>query len=449
MNKRKWLLLILCGILVWGYIKFFYKTYSTDVVAKSADCLIVLDVKRVTNTFIWNIITTPSQWKTPKLFSKRKDEVSWKNMVKIPDYVTAFHMSGQPANAWYIVLKIKDEKKFQKGLQLYRFENPDSNEYVSKEAGVHIFKNGNEVLVANAAIENKNYFAQAVNEVFIKKTFIAKATLDKAINAKSHLAIYIAANSFFQQEGIVTANFNKRKIEINGTLAPNTQYDFAQNNFSYSDSSLCTMGFTQPPAPVYALLSNDNKNNISKALSLNIDSLLLGSNKWYNLNIAAIKPRVDSAITYTYDDDFNKIEKVTANIIQEPAFNFTVTGDSTAAIYNHWLRSNKLEQTNAGLLFPGIPFVKSYCSNKGEKELKITAENYYLIPQDKTITCIFFLHISVARIPAEWFNYMPGYLKKFFTNIESLQTNTRKDKNRLLLHCELNKRDNNLPLIPL
>jgi hypothetical protein len=222
MNKKKWALLVLCGLLIFGYIKLFYKTCSQNAVAKSADCIIALDVKRITNTIIWNFITTPSQWKAPSISKSGKGEVSWKDMVEIPDYVLAFHSKGQPANAWYVQLQVKNENDFAKGLLRYHFEKINTDEYLSKETGIRILKKENKILISNAAAEN-NDAAAVANELFIQKLYIAKETLTKVIAAKSHLAIHIASNSFLQQDAIVTANFDKQKIEISSTLTPHIQ----------------------------------------------------------------------------------------------------------------------------------------------------------------------------------------------------------------------------------
>jgi hypothetical protein len=448
MNKKKWALLVLCVLLVFGYIKLFYKTYSETAVAKSADCIITLDVKRITNTIIWNFITTPSQWKTPAVSKGGKAEVSWKDMVEVPDYIFAFHIKSQPVNVWHTVLQIKDENDFAKGLERYRFKKINTDEYESKETGVHILKKENNILVSNTTADN-NYAVQVGNELFIQKKYIAKETLVKLIAAKSHLAIHIAPNSFLQQAGIVTANFDKQKIEISSTLMPNTQYSFAENDFSFSDSSLLALGFTQPSPAVYALLNDSSKNNISKALSINIDSLFLQSNKYYSLNVAAIQHRVDSAITYEYDDNFNKVEKAVVNNVEEPAFNFTIAGDCVANIYNHCLQNGKIEQTVTGNLFTPMPFVKSYCNIKSEKELSITAANYQPLTPNKNNNCILFLNMLFSKIPASLLKYLPGDVQNAIANMEYLQLSAKKSNTRLVIQCNLYKKNNDLLIIKL
>jgi hypothetical protein len=448
MNKTKWALLILSGLLVFGYIKLFYKTYSETAVAKTADCIIALDVKRITNTIIWNFITTPGQWKTPSVSKSGKGEVSWKDMVEIPDYVFAFHVKNQPVNAWHTVLQVKNENDFAKGLQQYHFEKINAGEYVGKENGIRIFKKENKILISNAAAET-NYAAQVANEIFTQKSYAAKETLTKVIAAKSHLAIYIAPNSFLQQDGMVTANFDNQKIEISSALTPHVQYIFAENNFSFPDSSLCALGFTQPSAAVYALLTDSSKNNISKALSINIDSLFLQSNKYYSLNLAAIQPRIDSAITYEYDDNFNKVQKVVVNNVEEPAFNFTIAGDSVTNIYNYWGRTGTVNQTDTGELFTAMPFVKSYCHLKTQKELNITAANYQNTATDKKSNCILFLNMLFTKIPASLLKYLPGNMQNAIANMELLQLVAQKNNSQVILHCNFYKKKNDLPIVKL
>ncbi len=449
MNKKKWALLILVAIFVFGYVKLFYKTYSKTAVAKSADCIIVLDVKRITNTLIWQYITTPSQWKGGRLFSKKDDKVSWKDMFVLPDYVFAFHAKGQPANAWYMLLSIKDKGDFEKGLAQFQFEKISEHEQVSKIQGIRFFIHDNKVLVANAAVTDTAYLAAVANELFTKKAYTPTATLSTAIKAKSHLAVYIAPNDFLQKETVVAANFNKKKIEITGTITAGKQYIFTQNNFKFNSGYLATAGFTQPSEAVYALLSNTHKEKISKALNINIDSVMLQSNKSYSINLAAIKQRADSAITYTYDDEFNKVEKVVINNIQEPAFNFTITGDSIATIYSYFERNNKLEKTAAGDLYTPMPLVKSYCRIKNQKQLSITSANYTAGSEDQSINAVLFLNLALTKIPVDLNKYLPGYVQQAISNLAEVKLLVTKSNEQVLFSAVFEKKKNDLPVIKL
>ncbi|MEO6540597.1 MAG: hypothetical protein ABIN74_06400 [Ferruginibacter sp.] len=447
MSKKKWALLVLAAILIFGYIKLFYKTYSGDVVAKTADCIVVIDVKRITNTLIWQYISTPGQWKSGKLFPKKSDQVSWNDMFVLPDYIFAFHTNNQPANAWYTLLNIKDKTDFEKGLVQFRFEKINDHEYVNKDYHVRFFLHDNKVLVANAAVSDTTYMASVANELFTQKSYIPATILSKAIKAKSHLAVYIAPNVFLQKEAVIAANFNKKKIEVSGMISPGKQYAFTENDFHYPSGSLGTSGFTQPSPAVYSLLNKNYKEKISTLLNIHIDSVLRQSNKSYSLNLAGIKQRADSAISYTYDDEFNKVEKVVVNNIQEPAFEFVITGDSVPVIYSYLQHNTKLEKTAAGDLFTPMPLVRSYGSIKNEKQLAITAFNYTPTTEDQAIHAIFFLNLLLTEIPADLQKYLPADITRAVSNIATVKLSAAKKNDGVLLSAIFEKKKNDLPII--
>jgi hypothetical protein len=444
MNKKKWALLILCGLLIFGYIKLFYKTYSEKVVAKSADCIVAIDVKRIANTIIWQYITTPSLWKASSSGAET-DFVSWKDMVEIPDYVLAFHASGQPANTWYGILKIKDETAFANGIQQQHFEKIGTNVFISKESGLQFYRNDNSILLTSSVVESNNLM-QMANELFLEKSYISKTELAKLIDAKSHVALTLHANNFLQEDGMITANFDAAKITIEGNIIPKKEFDFTENDFSYNRNALLSLNFTQPSAHVFALLTDSSKANISKTINVNIDSLMLQSNKWYSLDVKGIEPRADSAITYTYDDDFNKVEKVVVNNIEEPSFNFTIYGDSVSTIYNNWINKNTLEKTSAGFLFTPMPFVKSYGNIEEEKLLHLTANNYKSPKINKSITAIFFMHAFLSKIPASLLKYAPTDVAKTMTNFEMIELVAKKNEQGVFLQTVITKKKNDKPI---
>ena len=447
MSKRKWALLVLAGLLIFGYVKLFYKTYSKTVVAKSADCMVVIDVKRIINTVIWNYITTPSQWKIGKLFSKKSDAVSLKDMFVLPDYIFAFHANNQPANVWYSLLTIKDKTDFEKGLRQFQFEKINDHEQISRGYGIRFYIQDDQVLVTTATDADAVYLATVAKELFIQKSYASKASITKAIDAKSHLAVYLAPNGFLQTDAVITANFDKTKIDISGNIVPAKQYAFSESNFRYSSASLFASGFTQPSPAFFELLNEAGKGKISTVLNVNMDSVFKQSNKNYSLDLAAIVQRTDSAITYTYDDEFNKIEKVVVNKIQEPAFNFMITGDSVSTIFKHLQQNKKLEQTAAGNLFTPMPLVKSYCSIKSENQLAITASNYISPTEDKSVNAILFLNLAITKIPANLQKYLPDAVMQAISNLAAAKVSATKNNEQVKLSAVFEKKDNDLPLI--
>jgi hypothetical protein len=447
MNKKKWALLVFVGLLIFGYIKLFYKTISATSVPKSADVIVAIDVKRVTNTLIWDFITTPSKWSLGSKKTSTVEAIGWMDMLKIPDYVFAFHVKGQPSYAWYTLLEVKDETVFDKGITQQHFVKKDNNIYLNLDLGIAIYKQAEKILVTGVATTTNENLDQVVQELFYKKLYTSKDLLSNIADAKSHLAIHFNANKYLQTPTIIAANFNNQKVEIHSALTPNKEFDFTESNFTFSPNSLCALGFTQPTTAVYNLLNDSAKANISRTLSINIDTLLQASNKFYELDLDGIKSRTDSAITYTYDDNFNKIEKAVVNKVEEPSFNFSIVGDSVKTIFNTWLHNSTFEETQAGNLFKPMPFVKSYCTVQNEKLLKITSANYAATKADKSSNCVFFINIELAKLPGSMLKYLPNNVAKAIANIESLGFLLKKENEKLLLEGSIIKKENKLPFI--
>lgn len=446
MNKKRWALLLLFVLLLVGYFKLFYKTWSNEAVLKSADCIIALDVKRVTNTLIWNFISTPSQWKAGNVFRSEKEELNWSDMVILPDYIFVFHLAGQPVKAWYTLLEIKDTADFNKGLALYHFEKRNNNEYFSTQTGIEFIKKGNWLLLANLAVDDKKYLRQAAEEYFTKKQYATAALLKKNIDADSHVSVLLTENGFLQQDHIITGNFDKNSIRIEAKATAYTNISLPDKKFTYSDSSLCTLAFTQPQPGIQALLGDSARAAISKALNFSIDSLLRPTNTQYLLDLQDIKARTDSAISYSYDDNFNPVENVIVNTVAEPAFNFTVAGAATERVYDYWVRNGSVEKTAAGDWFTPMPFVKAYCRKKNEQELTITASNYTATAATSHMEAILFFKLLLHRIPASLQQYLPGDTMTAIKNLDCLELLVKNENGLLYVALTLYKKKNDLPL---
>jgi hypothetical protein len=448
MTKKKWALLILCLLLLTGYYKLFYKTYSEKAVAKSADCIAVFDVKRIVNTLLWNLITTPGQWKKPSFFSYGKDSVSLDDMVKFPDYIFIFHTAGQPANAWYIAAEIKDADNFSKGLKQYQFQKEDDL-YVSKKYGIVLLQNGAHLLIGNLAVKDKNYMWQTATELFVNKQYCNRQILEKNVSIKSHLSVQIKTDDHMENH-FIAADFDEDKITVAISLPWKPDTNHPVNNFLYNDSSICTLAFTQPYAEytgIHSSLTDSSRAAVSKAVNFNIDSLILPTNNYYQLDVEGIYSRMDSAISYSYDDNFNPVKKVVANIVEEPAFNFSVQGNDVNKIYQYWKFNDKLEATSAGELFTPMPFAKSYCAVKNEHELLITSSNYKTHPMNKSVSCILFFKLLVSKIPASLMKYLPDEIIKVAENIASLEVVANNEKGMVIIRASINKKKNDLPVI--
>lgn len=448
MSKKRWALLVFIVLLAFGWYKLFYKTYSVKYIPANADAIITIDKKRIINTLLWQFITTPSQWKFSSGSSKKDSTISWRTVIDLPDYITVFHVINQPNKAWHTCLPIKDHVKITYFLQQQGFKNISGNEFYNEEKNLFVTQKQGMLIISSSKAADTALQANVITSLFDVKKTITEAQFKKITAAKSHVAAMFLQNNFLEEDAIVKANFDKQKIEILSTLQPKQQFSFTENNFTFSNSSLFNLHLSQPNTAVYNLLDNTTKEKISKALNFNTDSLFLPSNKTYQLQVDKFINRVDSAISYTYDDEFNKIEKVVVNNVQEPVYNFRVTGDSVNNIYNNWQKNKLLEPTPQGNLFTPIPFVKSYTTVSGN-QLIVQPSNYKALATNQNFKGIAHVQLNIADIPANLLNYLPDELRKGIANLQSLVITAEQKDKAVELKTVVSKKKNDMAVIKL
>jgi hypothetical protein len=439
MKKKYWFLILLLGIIIFGYIKLFYSSINKAAVPSNADMVATVDVKKVIRTVVWDIVTHTSKWKIKSSGTDNTDAVDLKDVFVLPDYAHAFHIKGEPANAWYTVLQIKDEALFTKALKQYGFTALYNNQYTSVEKKLGIVQNGKEIIVSSFAPDSTNNLNAIANTLFVKKDFLPTEKLEQITNANSHVALFVAANNFLKEDAIVKANITNDNINIDGELNPKDAFSFIENNFSSNSNAMLSLGFTQPTKSVYEAISSTDKVNISKAVGVSMDSLFIPSNKFYQLQVDGIVPRVDSAITYTYDDDFNAIQKVVVNNVDEPMYNFIVVGDSVQTILNNWTNNKTTVQDNNAQLFRPMPLVKSYCTIKDKNTLEIAPKNFTKTSTNENIKAVFFANIMFQKIGYKYLKYFPDEIKNALQKISKTNITCNKNGNTLVLTATVQK----------
>lgn len=436
---------MLIALMVSGavYFQLFYKTWDNKSVPRDADIIIAIDTRRIINTVIWELITTPSQWKIASSSAASDSTVSWDDMVTLPDYVFIFHPKGFPGHLFYTVLQVKDEKDFGRGLVQYHFTKTAAGYFVSEENGIVLFRHHNNLLLGTLA-DSSRYIEQVADELFRQQQFIREDALEGYVKAGNHLTAGFPANSLLSKRSYFNVNFDKNGIHVKADLQPKN-ISLTSQSFSYCDSSLLSMAFSEPGKAMQHILPGEIRTPLSKAVNFNIDSLMLPSNSYYQLDISGIYPRTDSAVTYTYDDNFNPVETKTVNTIEEPAFVFVTKGDSIRNVFNYWLRTEKLEKNGNNYLFTPIPFAKTFCTTAGN-ELQLKSAGYKATGRDKTINCLLFIQLLLTKLPASTQRLLPAPVSSLIKNVASAILVVKQDGNQLTLTLDLNKLKKDRPL---
>ncbi len=396
MRKRKIALFFLIAALPAAGFFLWYKSFNKNQVAASADIIFTIDVKKNRNTVLYHYLLHPSQWNAGSVFNRKKDTaLNWQDAVTLPDYLVIFHSKGQPLTAWYCRLTIKDEVVLNKLLPAFHYIKGTGQtgltEWHNDEDGIAIIQKENSLLIGTAA-KNKQWLNAVATELFTGRQFIAQQTADTILSAKSHFSIFCTRNYFLENDVLLKGNLTNGRMRINGFAKINSGCTLDESMVHIADSSLLSMAFTQPPDALYKAVPAKIKTSLSAWMNFNVDSLFLSANKQYFLDVTSITARQDSAIGYGYDSNFNKVEKVIVNTVQEPSFACIITGKGPAQIFNYWQRNRDIETTVAGNLFTPVPFAKTYVHVLNDS-LLLATENY-AAPQkvrtEKAVACFSF-----------------------------------------------------------
>jgi len=413
-KRKRWLLILLAIITITGYFILFYKTYNEKTVARNADHIIAVDIKRLTNTIIAQYLTAPSQWK--KLFrpSRKKKEADWKDWVKLPDYIFIFHVAGQPLNAWYTVLEIKDDINFEKNISTLHFRNiAGTSRFISDSLGLEFIKHGASILLGNASVENKTLITNTAADLFKNKNHISREKLHNNIAAAAHVSWSFTGDSTIS-EGKGAINIKKNSISSIVTLTSKDKTTFEQKNIPVADSALFSLNIITDPAFFNKLVPKATRDRISRLVNFNIDSLFQPGISSWQAQINGFTQKADTAISYSYDDDFNPIEKQVINNITEPDFSTTISGKNADAVYRYWKDSGVLQSTEQGELFTSMPLVKSYAILKEGTQLTVQSPGFKVpTPSQSNNAGIMNLSVNPQRLP----DSLQKYLRKQFRAI--------------------------------
>jgi hypothetical protein len=116
--------------------------------------------------------------------------------------------------------------------------------------------------------------------------------------------------------------------------------------------------------------------------------------------ILSKKKKKDSAIIYDYDEDFNKIEKVTSHTRKEPSFSLEIASKSPEKIYSFLKSQNSI---NNDSVFVNFPFAKTK-ANFSENYFSLKANIFEKKQTNPTAKCIFYLSENLAKIEENYNN---------------------------------------------
>ncbi len=421
LNKILLGLLLLTLFLGAGYWWRYKKNFVyTQVILSDANLLIDIDLRSIENSLLWDFIAHPFDgldigWSFGKEDGEEDIDTPSKGL-SIPRHLIIFANSKQPS-IWYSAPVSIDGSKFSEYVDtlLTRKEliQMDDNLVFDFDKNIFFHWSKNELAIAYAnEIQAKTVQLNLQNLLLNKDVNpLPKEFVQAAESNNHHINFWHQAMELTRNKPVLLyADFLEGVFNIEGDIP--FQYVFPINNntsvkkgfvvnfwanLNWQENGLA--GFIQ---------NKFSAKDFSKWTSMSLDTVLQYWDGEMSLQIPSVESVVDSIITYEYDDDFNKIEKVTTQKSMKPktTLQFSVTQDS--ALYHYAISVGVIKTVKEEIRYVGFPFLKLYATPENQHLILSTTPAF--VQADPTTTNDFLqFETNISAFPT-LLDYWPFHL---------------------------------------
>lgn len=367
MKKKKFIVLPVFAIVATVvYFVFFYQDKKLKQVPKTADVVVLVDIKKLTRQYISSYVTYPSQW----FGGEKKDNKTTslqESGIRIPDFLSIFHIKDTRFSDWYTVIELKDQQKFLAFLKERKFVNAGGNLFRKEQMFIKI--DGENCILGTSDRGFQNI-----------EQHLLKFSEKESLNTDDLIHNTLGSISFISEHKIQNLSIELRSddIEITNTLkseAFNSLLSKLQQKNQFLDIEMDAKNIKD-----YTSFFNKN---LEDSIHVN-----------YFKATADLQQVNDTIVSYGYDDNFNEIEKRAYQKITQP--NYIIALQSSAP-ERMWEYFQFKKWINTQDQFTAIPFQPNYISkNKEEVIIRSTrtplqlstkqGENYIFIKNSELLT---------------------------------------------------------------
>lgn len=330
MKRAIILLIVLFFVAVVGYFFWSLKDKDLNAVPKNTDVLVLIDSKKLSEQYILTLIKNPSKW-----FGTSKG--SHKNSgVVVPDYIQIFHLKDTGFSEWYSVFEISNKEDLLKFLNDKDFKLIKSNFYKKDQFSVKI-----EASKCVVGFSNSN-FDKTTTEIFNSK--FKNLYADELINNSIASVSYLAKSKIHK----FAVYLNDDNIEIK-TKSLDDHFSSMISDLD-KQTSFLKLNLDSNNVKIASEIFNKKWSD-----SININSLSA---------VAELEMVKDKIISYSYDDNFNEVEKVSYQNILQPSYSINLQSWESE---NLWLYFQKKNWINAQSQFTPIPFQPNFIMKNGSE----------------------------------------------------------------------------------
>lgn len=358
MKKKKliaWLILPLAAVI---YFVCFHKDKTLKFVPENADAVVLIDVKKLTQQYIFSLAGHPSLWFGDS--EKTKEHISFKDSgIRIPDFLQVFHLEDTKFTEWYSALELKDQQRFSAYLKQRKFADKGNGIYQKDQV---FFKVGNGYCIVGTS---DRAFKNSVPEFF-------KTSAKKELNAGQFISGTLGSFSLISGQKIrnFSIELNDDEIELKNT----------------SETDLFTPVIAGLQEKGHFLQAELDAGNI-RTFGRFFDRTISDSSAIKGMTAAADLVQVnDTIVTYGYDDNFNEVEQKSYQKIVQPDYMIALQSTDPEKTWSYFQYKKWINEQHQ---FTAIPFQPNKVS-RDQKEVVIrSVRNPVSLPQNQKENYIF------------------------------------------------------------
>lgn len=362
------------GVFVLLAIGYFlrYKQASSinNKVPINATAVINIDLRQIEHHILIDVLTNPLSYIDFKSSKKKKDSLSILDAISIPKNIFFYTNDTDFKGFWLSsIVKIKDTQELYEYLSREQFKkNRENNFTIYKKNRIELVIKNEQLIIAfnNSKMESIPIF----QTVFKNTNFLSKGAklFIPIVNSKSDIC-YSSLNDDFLE-----VNFRKGAFDLVGTFKSDFFIIEKQREFSYNSIASVTTKINKDHKFFSAYLSDEKLPKFKEVTNLSLDSILRKWNGSIDFKLKSINSKTDTIITYEYDDDFNKKEKVTTQKLVVPDLELFLGSEKDSTLYNYFKQKKAIQIIESDTLFTSMPLNKLY-ANSTSSTLIISSQN--------------------------------------------------------------------------
>lgn len=367
MKKKKFIVLPVFAIVAAVvYFVFFYQNKKLKLVPKTADVVVLIDIKKLTRQYISSYATHPSQWFGSEKKDKKTTSLQESGM-RIPDFLQIFHIKETRFSDWYTIIELKDQQKFLAFLKERKFVNAGGNLFRKEQIFIKVEGENCIIGTSDRGFQNIGYH-------------LLKSSDKESLNADDFIHHTLGSISFISERKIHNFSIELRSDEIEIKNTSKSEVFTSLISKLQQKNQFLEVELDAKNIQYYASFFNEN---LADSTHIN-----------YFKATADLQQVNDTIVSYSYDDSFNEIEKKTYQKIIQP--NYVIALQSSAP-ERMWEYFQHKKWINAQDQFTAIPFQPNYTSKtKDEVTIRSTGsplqlsakqgENYIFVKNSELLT---------------------------------------------------------------